>query len=85
MATPYYDSETDGPVYAVQPDYEDNYDHDDSDMETISSASTARTASTITSDEISGQIPLVFSHSTVYELHFLPRLFSRSARPRIPS
>ncbi|KAF8598269.1 S-adenosyl-L-methionine-dependent methyltransferase [Ceratobasidium sp. AG-I] len=52
MATQYYDPETDGLVYLVQPDHDDTYNQDDSDMETISSASTTRTASTITSDEI---------------------------------
>ncbi|KAF8600156.1 hypothetical protein BDV93DRAFT_608830 [Ceratobasidium sp. AG-I] len=47
-----YDSETDGFVYHVQPDYDDSCNQSDSDMQTISSASTARTTSTITSDEI---------------------------------
>lgn len=54
MESRYYDPETDGPGYGVEPDYNDDYD-DDSDMQTISSASTARTTSTITSDEINGR------------------------------
>ncbi|KAH7335826.1 S-adenosyl-L-methionine-dependent methyltransferase [Rhizoctonia solani] len=52
MATPYYDDETEGTVYHVQPE-EDNSDYEDWDMQTISSSSTARTTSTITSDQLS--------------------------------
>ncbi|CAE6480937.1 unnamed protein product [Rhizoctonia solani] len=54
MATPYYDDETEGMVYLVQPEEEeDNSDYEDWDMQTISSSSTARTTSTITSDQLS--------------------------------
>ncbi|KAF8600157.1 S-adenosyl-L-methionine-dependent methyltransferase [Ceratobasidium sp. AG-I] len=52
MAAPHYDPDTEGYVYHVQQDYDDELDRDDSDMQTISSASTSRTTSTITSDEI---------------------------------
>ncbi|CAE6437076.1 hypothetical protein BN14_06927 [Rhizoctonia solani AG-1 IB] len=53
MATPYYDEETEGTVYRVEPEFEeDNYDYDDWDMQTISSSSTVRTTSTITSDQL---------------------------------
>ncbi|CAE7157503.1 unnamed protein product [Rhizoctonia solani] len=52
MTTPYYDEETEGMVYLVQPE-EDDYDSEDWDMQTISSYSTAQTTSTITSDQLS--------------------------------
>ena len=55
MATPHYDPDTEEIVTHVQPDYDDEWDRDDSDMATISSASTSRTTSTITSDEINGE------------------------------
>jgi hypothetical protein len=56
MATPYYDEETEGTVYRVEPEFEeDNYDYDDWDMQTISSSSTVRTTSTITSDQLGGK------------------------------
>ncbi|QRW11677.1 methyltransferase domain protein [Ceratobasidium sp. AG-Ba] len=57
MAHKYYDPETEGMVYHLTPQVDDDEDmhhgpYYDSDMDTISSASTRRTASTITSDEI---------------------------------
>ncbi|KAG9114899.1 hypothetical protein FRC07_007605 [Ceratobasidium sp. 392] len=71
MAEPYYDPETEGMVYLVTPEVDDDYDErTDSDMDTISSASTRRTASTITSDEISGQPTEYFreAHGRAYPL-----------------
>ncbi|CUA71324.1 hypothetical protein RSOLAG22IIIB_09506 [Rhizoctonia solani] len=52
MATPYYDEETEGTVYLVQPE-KDHSDDEDWDMQTISSYSTTQTTSTITSDQLS--------------------------------
>ncbi|KEP47442.1 methyltransferase domain protein [Rhizoctonia solani 123E] len=51
MATPYYDEDTEGMVYLVQPE-EDDCDDEDWDMQSTSTYSTARTTSTITSDQL---------------------------------
>ncbi|KAJ1300475.1 hypothetical protein OPQ81_005289 [Rhizoctonia solani] len=51
MANPYYDEETEGMVYLIQPE-EDDCDYEDWDMQTISSFSTAPTTSAITSDQL---------------------------------
>ncbi|KAJ1300486.1 hypothetical protein OPQ81_005300 [Rhizoctonia solani] len=72
MATPYYDPETEGLVYLVQPTHQDPYD--DSDMETISSASTAQTVSTITSDEISDYFREAYGRTYAHDEN-LPLLY----------
>jgi hypothetical protein len=64
MATPYYDSETEGIIYRVQPTDDYGCEQDDSDMDTVSSGSTAQTTSTITSDEISGEYQISFRASS---------------------
>ncbi|CAE6465219.1 unnamed protein product [Rhizoctonia solani] len=68
MATPYYDSETEGDVYLV------HHSYDDSDMETISSASTAQTVSTITSDEVNDYFREVYGRTYAHDEN-LPILY----------